>query len=131
MDPDLDVQAATGALLGTAGDLLARLDMYKKYPYKSCLLCKLWYPDSYISNIAAFLNEPAENLDTGFSLRLQQLAGANPAAAMAWLCSEPVQELLGCTMFTFSAHSLAAERKAAEVVGLAAPFPSHRLAAFP
>ena len=66
-DPGLNVVAATGALLGTAGELLLRLDPYMNtYPNKICLLCKIWYPDTYVLNAEAFLSERAELLDVGF-----------------------------------------------------------------
>ena len=55
LDPSLDIARATGAILGTAGDLFVRLDQYRyKYPYKSCLMCKVWFPGSYRANVEAF-----------------------------------------------------------------------------
>ena len=38
-DPDLNLGAATGALLATAGDLLARLDAYLLCPHRFASMC--------------------------------------------------------------------------------------------
>ena len=74
-DPGLDVVAATGALLGTAGDLLARLDPYMtNYPHRICLLYKKWFPDSYVATAEAFVKDRAEHLDVGFSTPLRNIA---------------------------------------------------------
>ena len=73
-DPDLDLAAATGALLGTGMDLILRLNAYKKFPYKFCTMCRKWFPISHRVSITMFLQAPAEDLDVGFSLPFQRLA---------------------------------------------------------
>ena len=74
LDPDLNLSAATGALLGTAADLKARLDEYLKYPGKFVLMCRRWWPNTYKYYIGQFLRATTEELDVGFSLELQRLA---------------------------------------------------------
>ena len=54
LDPDLNLSAATGALLGTAADLKARLDEYLKYPGKFVFMCRRWFPVTYKSAIGNF-----------------------------------------------------------------------------
>ena len=54
LDPDLNLSAATGALLGTAADLKARLDVYLLYPGKFVLMCRRWFPVTYKSAIGNF-----------------------------------------------------------------------------
>ena len=73
-DPDLDLAAATGALLGTAGDVNARLTFYMQYPYAFVKMIKKWFPMSYNHAITVFLKADAGDLDAGFSLVLQCLA---------------------------------------------------------
>ena len=87
-------------------------------------MCKVWFPGSYRANAEAFLKEPAEALDVGFSLALRRIAGQSgqPQAAVTWLCSDSVQELLVETARLLHTHSLDAERKAAEAVGLEVRF---------
>ena len=73
-DPDLDLAAATGALLGTAGDVNARLDFYMQYPYAFVKMIRKWFPMTYKHAITVFLKADAGDLDAGFSLVLQCLA---------------------------------------------------------
>ena len=54
LDPDLNLSAATGALLGTAADLKARLDEYLKYPGKFALMFRRWFPSTYWYAIGYF-----------------------------------------------------------------------------
>ena len=46
-DPDLDLAAATGALLETTADLNARLYVYKLYPYTFVKMIGKWFPMMY------------------------------------------------------------------------------------
>ena len=46
-DPDLNLVAATGALLATATDALARLNEYLKYPHKFATMCRKWFPATH------------------------------------------------------------------------------------
>ena len=55
LDPDLNLSAATGALLGTAADLKARLDVYLLYPGKFVLMCRRWFPITYRYSIGKLL----------------------------------------------------------------------------
>ena len=73
-DPELEAGPATSALFATAMDLVLRPNQYRDYPCRLAGLCRRWCPDTYLTNILGFLQEPKENLDTGFSLELQRLA---------------------------------------------------------
>ena len=117
LDPDLNLSAATGALLGTAADLKARLDEYLKYPGKAFQMCRRWWPQTYRHAISKFLQATTEELDVGFSLELQRLALAQEGEMQqrAFLSSDKVQKFLEASVVAFFSHSLAAERKAAEV----------------
>ena len=53
-------------------DLVARLDHYLQYPYKFARMSRKWFPFQYQDAITRFLQEPASNLDAGFSLQLQE-----------------------------------------------------------
>ena len=116
-DPDLDLAAATGALLATGVDLILRLNEYKKFPYKFCTMCRKWFPVSHRASITRFLQAPAEDLDVGFSLPFQRLALSQGGELLcrAWVLSDAVQEFLEEAAIALFAHSLAAERKAAQV----------------
>ena len=71
-----------------------------------------------------FLLAPAEELDTGFSLRLQELAlaaGPDEARQVGFLLSEGVQSMLEGTFEAAVASSLPVERKFAETKRREAP----------
>ena len=72
-DPDLDQLGAVTALLATAADLVARLNLYLNDTCGFSRMCKKWFPQSHQHYITLFLNEADENLDTGFCLPLQKL----------------------------------------------------------
>ena len=116
-DPVLDAGAATGALVGTIADLILRLRVYLRYPYKLCTMCRKWFPATYAFAIARFLREEANDLDKGFSLVVQRLALGlgGELASSAWLASDTMQVWLGEAAEMLLAHSLHAERAAAEV----------------
>ena len=116
-DPDLNLAAATGALLATATNVIARLNEYKKYPYKFVTMSSKWFPVTYGHAITKFLAAPADDLDVGFSLQLQGLALAESGELeqRAFIMSDVVQQLLEGAADAFFLHSLAAERAAAEV----------------
>ena len=116
-DPDLNLAAATGALLATAANVIARLNEYKKYPYKFVIMCRKWFPVTYTRAVTHFLKAPAGELDVGFGLQLQGLALAQVGELQqrAFMLSDVVQELLEGAAVAFFSHSLAAERAAAEV----------------
>ena len=63
-----------------------------------------------------FLSTPEQELDVGFSLPFQSLALSHGAElySRAWLLSDAVQLFLEEVAISFFAHSLAAERKAAQ-----------------
>ena len=67
-DPKLDYSAATGALLGVAMDLKLRLDTYILYPFLLCLMCRRWFPCTFLGACRDFLGLPPEKLDTGFGM---------------------------------------------------------------
>ena len=46
-DPDLNLLAATGALLATATDVVARPNEYQTYPYKFVTICRKWFLMGY------------------------------------------------------------------------------------
>ena len=114
-DPDLNLGAATGALLASAGDLLARLDAYLLYPHRCFSMCRRWLPATAVQAVTAFLQAPDEDLDLGFSLPLQRLASARGSEAeqKAFLLSTPVQDFLEEAAISFCSTSLAAERTGA------------------
>ena len=53
-DPDLNLAAATGALLATATNVIARLNEYKKYPYKFVTMCSKWFPATHRRAVTLF-----------------------------------------------------------------------------
>jgi len=112
-DPTLDHVAATGALLGTAADLVLRLDDYLRYPLAVCRLCRRWFPTDFLKSCAAFLVEDAANLDFGFGLPFQVIAlkHGSDIQCVNWLASSPVQDFLVEVVVYLFTHSLAAERK--------------------
>ena len=114
-DRDLHVGAATSALMGTAGDLTARLNQYMLYPYSIVKLCRKWFPATFRFAITKFLQAATEALDVGFSLPLQRRALAEDGELLqrAFLLSDAVQEFLESTAEALFANSLAAERQAA------------------
>ena len=116
-DPDLNLEAATGALFATAIDLIARLDQYLKFPYKFVTMCRRWFPNSCRIAIGDFLAAPAADLDVGFTLELRNLALAQIGERRQYefMLSEVVQEFLEGSAIAFCSHSLAAERLAAQV----------------
>ena len=116
-DPDLNVAAATGALVGTAADLTARLNAYLLCPYKFVRLCRRWFPSTYCGSVTSFLQEPSCKLDVAFSAPLQSLALAQDgeSSQRGLLLSDSVQEFLEEAALSLLANSLPAERKAAEV----------------
>ena len=60
-DPDLDQLAAVTALLATAVDLVARLNVYLKNTYGFARMCKQWFPVSHQHYVTLFLHEADEN----------------------------------------------------------------------
>jgi len=114
-DPDLHIGAATSALLGTAGDLTARLKQYMLYPYRIVKMCRKWFPATHRHEITRFLQAATEELDVGFSLALQRRALAEDSELLqrAFMLSDAVQEFLEATADALFANSLAAERQAA------------------
>ncbi len=116
LDPQLDLAPATGGLLACAADLILRLDGYKRYPFLICRLCRTWHPHTFLRACAAFLKEPAEALDVGFSMQLMELARATGGEmqAVSWLASDDVQAFLTDTCRALFLNSLEAERRAAD-----------------
>ena len=115
--PDLDQLAAVTALLATAVDLVARLNVYLKNTYGFARMCKQWFPMSHQHYITLFLKEADENLDVGFSLPLQKIALARGGEQeqRAFMLSDEVQDLLEDAANSLFSHSLSAERMAATV----------------
>ena len=116
-DPDLNIAGATAALLATAADVRARLDEYKKYPYRFVCMCRKWFPATHTPAVTSFLQTRAADLDVGFSLQLQKLALAQVGEMeqRGFLLSDVVQDFMEDAAIAFCSHSLAAERAAAEV----------------
>ena len=56
-DPDLNIAGATAALLATAADVRARLDEYKKYPYRFVVMCRKWFPGTHANAITSFFTD--------------------------------------------------------------------------
>ena len=74
LDSMLNIAPAVLVLLTTAGNCILRLNQYLLYPYAVCLMCRKWFPDSFLLAIQAFLAAKDDDLDIGFGLPLQQLA---------------------------------------------------------
>ena len=105
------------ALLGTAADLVARLDAALLFSYKFCRMCRRWFPATYQHAITSFLQASAEELDVGFSWQLQcvVLALDGELLQRAFLSSPEVQDFLEDKAVAFSTTSLTAERLGAGV----------------
>ena len=117
LDTGLNLGAATGALFGTAGDLIMRINMYMQYPYSFVRMCRKWFPLTFRHAITVFLQAADSVLDVGFSLPLQALALAQDGEMRqrAFMESDAVQDWLEEVAFAFFVTSLDAEREAAEV----------------
>ena len=115
-DPKLHAGPAVVAILATAMDLVARLNVFKGYPFRFAKMCRKWFPPTYQRAINEFLREPSDALDAGYSLPLQEMALAQPDEwqQTSFMMSDEVQAFLedGAHIFMNSLH---AERAAAEV----------------
>ena len=96
LDPHLDLAAALGVLLACASDLLLRLDTYRRFPFKLCLMCRVWSQrqsrtevDPYKRACVEFIRADPAILDVGCSLPLQELAvgKGDEMASVRWLTS--------------------------------------------
>ena len=73
-DPDLNIVASVGVVLGGEIELHLRFRRYRSYQFALCKLCARRFRETYVEAIKAFLACEATDLDRGFSLPLQQLA---------------------------------------------------------
>ena len=121
-DPALDHTPAVTVLVGVLVDTQARFRQYEQWPFKLCQLCSTFNTE-HMDACVKFLRAPDEELDSGFSLPLKQLAlswGSN-AAALKFLTGHRVQALLRAAFTGSGASSLPAERKFAEAKRSEAP----------
>ena len=116
-DPELEVGGATSNLLATSLELVVRFRQYSDYPAALCLMSRRWFPHGVPFNQHSFLAQNPEQLDVGAGLQLHGLAWSrgSEAAAVAWLLSRPVQDLLEKLAACLLANSLPAERRHAQV----------------
>lgn len=83
VDQDLCLTSAVSALLVTHAHILSRFSDYDAYPFKLWTLTARFNDDGHVHAIESFLDEPACNLDTGYSLFLQKEALAQESRASA------------------------------------------------
>ena len=63
---------ASTALLATTGDLMARLNMYREYPYLFVVMCARWFPATYQHAITLFLQQPYKNARHGIFIGIAE-----------------------------------------------------------
>ena len=116
-DPDIDIVAVLGVVLGGEIELSLRFRRYKEFPFALCKRCRRWFRETYVEAIKAFLHVGAADLDRGMALPLQQLAlrGRTFAEAVTWLQSKPLQDFLEEYCLRLEATSLPVERKFAQI----------------
>ena len=61
LDPHLDLASAMGVLMACASDLLLRLDIYVRFPFLLCLMCREWEPITYVKACVDFLRADEKN----------------------------------------------------------------------
>ena len=100
-------------------EIIVRMKQFLGYPTALCLMSKRWFPaGAAAGNVHRFLATDPSQLDVGAGLQLHTYAwqcGTTEVAAAAWLLSPPVQELFDQLAEVLISHSLAAERRHAEV----------------
>ena len=98
MAPIWTFGVATGALLGTTVDLVARLSHYMQCLLNFARMSRKWAPFQYQDAVTRFLQEPARNLDAGFSLQLQEAALAQGTELQQrFFCARMIYKLLSMT----------------------------------
>ena len=115
-DPELDVAALVTLVFLVSIDVFVRFGQYEAYPYKLFELCRS-HNEHWRVNCMQFLGVSDEDLDTGFSLRLKQLAlgsGETESQQLQFLLSDRVQDALERTFGAAMVSSLPVERKHAE-----------------
>jgi len=115
-DPRLNVGPAASSLIGTAVDVILRFNMFLKYPFIICFICRRWFPGTYLQSIVALLHEDRDSLDVGVTLQLQRLAWeeGDEMSAIRWLASEAAQGFVEQLCEEGLCTSLPAERRLAE-----------------
>ena len=100
-------------LLETEAAIIIRFDWWAQFPTRLWEICKVFNPHGYIIAIETFLDLPAQELDVGYSLPLQTEAvnKGDPAQAIAFLLSDPIQDEVADVVRRGAATSLAVERK--------------------
>ena len=73
-DKHLDADLAVLSLLTTATHLLARFEVYGRFPTRLWTMCKQFNPVGWIDSCEQFLELGADSLDAGYSQHLQQEA---------------------------------------------------------
>ena len=68
LDPLLDCGAATGTLLATGADLVARVAQFEDYPTRLVCMSRRWFPEECYAHIGNFLTAPATALDVAAAL---------------------------------------------------------------
>ena len=125
LDPALDGGACVALLLSTSSELCVRFLEYSRWPYRSWSLTKMYNPDGYIVDCAAFLECDIDTLDHGFGQPLRKLAqklrGSKLVDQLDYLLSASVQEAVVLAFEASAVSSLPAERVFAELKRSEAP----------
>jgi hypothetical protein len=113
MDTALEIGPALAGLLATTIDICLRFDVFTRYPFRICRLSKKWFPHTWLQAIYTFLHEPPERLDLGVGQQLHSLAWGqgSEAAAITWLASLSVQEVIDGICVITLLNSLDVERR--------------------
>jgi hypothetical protein len=114
-DPNIDFKQCVLRLLVTQAHIIIRFNQYREYPAKIWKLSKKYNPTLYTSDIISFINEPADNLDYGFSKPLQEeawdISDQNESKAVEYLRGKEIQDELDAFIEGVSGTTLEIERK--------------------
>ena len=112
-DPDLDLGPAISSTLAIYFDLVLRFNQYRGWPCAVCMLARKYNPVGYLIAIMDFVAVPQEKLDVGIGLPLQlrSLEEGSETAAIRFLSSDSVQEVVVGIVIAGTGTSLDVERK--------------------
>ncbi|CAK0828049.1 unnamed protein product [Prorocentrum cordatum] len=111
--PLLPPTAAVTAMLGTLGNIVARLSVYEQYPTALWKCSKQFNRAGWAKECEGFLAIPEQSLDVGFSLQLQRraLRTGSESAAVTFLMGPSTQADIDAVLTLGHATTLNAERK--------------------
>ena len=112
-DPKLDVADTVLGLLTTQAHIVMRFDSYAGYAGKLWRACRIWNETGWPLGIKDFLETPADDMDSGYSADLLEVALSQGSLAQQadYMMSDPVQLEIEHTLRRILGNSLDVERK--------------------